>query len=64
MVALVGGRVLRYAGYNRALTAQRQVGSVLKPVIYLTALEAKGKYGSLSSRISDGPVKVRLARGN
>ncbi len=63
VVALVGGRVLRYAGYNRALTAQRQVGSVLKPAIYLTALEAKGKYGSLSSRISDGPVKVRLARG-
>lgn len=63
VVALVGGRVLRYEGYNRALTAQRQVGSVLKPVIYLTALESKGKYSSLSSRISDGPVKVRLGRG-
>ena len=35
---------------------------MLKPAIYLTALEQGGKYGSLSSRISDGPVKVKLSR--
>jgi penicillin-binding protein 1B len=63
IIALVGGRVLRYAGYNRAISAQRQVGSVLKPAIYLTALENGGKYGSLSSRISDGPVKVKIGSG-
>ncbi|MGB1255041.1 MAG: penicillin-binding protein 1B [Thiolinea sp.] len=62
IVALVGGRNVRYPGYNRAISAQRQVGSVLKPAIYLAALERGGKYGSLSSRVSDGPVTVKLGR--
>ncbi len=56
--ALVGSRDVRYAGYNRALIAQRQIGSLVKPAIYLAALE-KGKY-TLGTRISDGPVTVKL----
>ena len=56
--ALVGSRDVRYAGYNRALTAQRQIGSLVKPAIYLSAFE-KHRY-NLSSRISDGPVTVKL----
>ncbi|MEZ5447507.1 MAG: penicillin-binding protein 1B [Thiolinea sp.] len=64
IIALVGGRKVRYPGYNRALSAQRQVGSLLKPAIYLAGLEAGGKYGSLGSRISDGPVTVRVSRNN
>lgn len=57
--ALVGSRDVRYAGYNRALTAQRQIGSLVKPAIYLSALENKNRY-TLATRISDGPVTVRL----
>lgn len=53
--ALVGGSGL-YTGYNRATDASRQVGSLLKPVIYLTALET-GNY-TWASRIDDGPVEV------
>jgi penicillin-binding protein 1B len=59
VVALVGSRDVRYAGYNRALTAQRQIGSLVKPAIYLPALENKRKY-TLATRISDGPVTVKL----
>jgi penicillin-binding protein 1B len=39
VLALVGGRDARYQGFNRALDALRPVGSLMKPAIYLTALE-------------------------
>lgn len=42
--AMVGGRQARYAGYNRALDAKRQIGSLAKPIVYLTALEDPAKY--------------------
>lgn len=42
--AMVGGRQARYAGYNRALDAKRQIGSLAKPIVYLTALENPSKY--------------------
>jgi penicillin-binding protein 1B len=42
--AIVGGRQARYAGYNRALDAKRQIGSLAKPIVYLTALENPAKY--------------------
>lgn len=38
VLALVGGRQGRVDGFNRALNAQRSVGSVIKPVTVLTAL--------------------------
>jgi penicillin-binding protein 1B len=52
--ALVGGRDPRYRGYNRALDAGRPVGSLLKPVIYLTALSEPSRY-TLLTPIDDGP---------
>lgn len=42
--AMVGGRQARYAGYNRALDAKRQIGSLAKPIVFLTALENPAKY--------------------
>lgn len=62
VLALVGGRNARYAGYNRALDAQRQVGSLIKPVVFLTALSQPGRY-TLASRLDDGPLSLRLANG-
>ncbi len=52
--ALVGGRDVRYRGFNRALDAARPVGSLLKPAIYLTALADPSRY-TLVTPIDDGP---------
>ncbi len=55
LLALVGGATV-FTGYNRAIDAKRQVGSLLKPAIYLTAVSS-GRY-TLGSPIDDGPVEV------
>jgi penicillin-binding protein 1B len=53
--ALVGGRDPRFEGFNRALDANRQVGSLMKPMIYLTALAEPGRY-TLITPLDDGPL--------
>jgi penicillin-binding protein 1B len=52
--AIVGGRKAGFQGFNRALNASRHVGSLLKPVVYLTALES-GEY-NLASILYDAPL--------
>jgi penicillin-binding protein 1B len=59
--ALVGGRDARFRGFNRVLDAARPVGSLLKPVIYLTALAEPSRY-TLVTPIDDGPF-VWKSRG-
>lgn len=61
VLAIVGGTNPRYAGYNRALDARRQIGSVVKPAVYLAALERSRKY-NLATRVSDAPVVVRVGK--
>jgi len=39
VLAVVGDRNPTFKGFNRALNASRQVGSLIKPVVYLTAFE-------------------------
>lgn len=53
LVALVGSGN-EFTGFNRAIDAKRQVGSLLKPIIYLTALQS-GQY-TLASTINDEPI--------
>jgi penicillin-binding protein 1B len=60
--ALVGGRDANYEGFNRALDARRQIGSLIKPAVYLTALES-GRY-SLASIVDDAPIVVQLDKRN
>ncbi|OQX08746.1 MAG: penicillin-binding protein 1B, partial [Desulfobulbaceae bacterium A2] len=38
ILALAGGRHALQTGFNRALDARRPIGSLIKPVVYLTAL--------------------------
>ncbi len=60
IIALVGGRDARFAGYNRAINASRQIGSLIKPAVYLAALESK--MYNLGTPIDGGPVTVRLSK--
>lgn len=50
LLAVVGSSN-QFTGFNRAVDAKRQVGSLLKPIIYLTAFE-EGKY-NLASGVQD-----------
>jgi penicillin-binding protein 1B len=59
VIAIVGGRNASFEGFNRALDAKRSIGSLVKPVIYLAAMES-GRYHS-ASIIEDGPVEVKLS---
>jgi len=60
--ALVGDREGDRAGFNRALNARRQIGSVVKPLVYLLALEHARDY-NLLSRIEDEPIFLRQPNG-
>ncbi|WP_425497818.1 penicillin-binding protein 1B [Lysobacter arvi] len=61
VVAVVGSRSVAEHGFNRAVEAQRPVGSLLKPFVYLLALAQPGKY-SLASWVDDSPVTVALGK--
>ncbi len=58
VLALAGGRHSGVDGYNRALNANRPTGSLLKPVVYLTAIES-GYH--LASLIDDAPISLRMS---
>ena len=63
VVALLGGRQPRYAGFNRALDTRRPVGSLIKPAIYLTALADSQRF-TLATLLDDSPLAVKLANGS
>jgi penicillin-binding protein 1B len=60
--ALIGSRQAGFAGFNRALDAVRPIGSLVKPAIYLTALERPQQY-TLTSWVPDEPFQVKGADG-
>ena len=63
VVAVVGGRETDTAGtFNRALDARRPIGSLVKPAVYLTALES-GRY-TAASLIDDAPIEMKLPDGS
>ncbi|GAB6197451.1 penicillin-binding protein 1B [Lysobacter xanthus] len=59
VVAAVGAREFTEHGFNRAVEAQRPVGSLLKPFVYLLALAQPDKW-SLASRVEDAPITVKI----
>ncbi|MDO9624447.1 MAG: penicillin-binding protein 1B [Pseudomonas sp.] len=55
---LIGSRQPRYAGFNRALDAVRPIGSLIKPAIYLAALERPSQF-TLTSLLEDQPFSIK-----
>lgn len=62
VLAVVGGAHGTFDGFNRALDARRPIGSLVKPAVYLAALET-GRY-SLASTLDDWPMSVTLDDGS
>ncbi|MCK7467179.1 MAG: penicillin-binding transpeptidase domain-containing protein [Desulfosudis oleivorans] len=55
ILAMVGGRDYRTSQFNRAVSMRRSIGSLIKPVVYYTAL-VNGY--TLSSMLDDSPPTV------
>jgi penicillin-binding protein 1B len=62
VVAVVGGRDADSEGFDRALDARRPIGSLVKPAVYLTALET-GRYNA-ATVIQDAPIELKLRDGS
>ena len=56
--ALVGDRQPRYKGFDRALDARRPIGSLIKPIVYLTALQDPKHY-TLATLLDDSPLVLK-----
>ncbi len=61
--ALVGGRDPDQPGFNRVLEANRPIGSLIKPFVYLVALAQPQRF-SLISALDDTTVDLRQADGS
>jgi penicillin-binding protein 1B len=61
VLAMAGGREVDLDGLNRALDAHRPVGSLIKPFVYLAALQS-GEY-TLASTVDDMPIDLELENG-
>jgi len=61
--ALVGDRKNGFAGFNRALDAKRPVGSLIKPAIYLAALERFEQF-NFASVLADEPITLSSDTGD
>jgi penicillin-binding protein 1B len=58
VLALVGSSDVGADGFDRALDAHRQIGSLVKPFIYLAALESGGY--EPATIVYDTPIRVRI----
>ncbi|MCP4488709.1 MAG: penicillin-binding protein 1B [Gammaproteobacteria bacterium] len=55
--ALTGDREVDFPGFNRAIMAQRPIGSLIKPLLLYSLLE-NNKY-SLASQVDDRPIRIK-----
>lgn len=57
--AIVGGVQTQFAGFNRALQTQRQIGSLVKPSIYAIALSYPEMF-HLNTPIENKPITIQV----
>ena len=57
IAAYAGGRDAKATGFNRPMDATRQIGSLYKPVVYLTALANPQKYTVITA-LQDTAIRV------
>lgn len=62
IIALAGDRKEGYSGFNRAIDAKRQIGSVIKPLVVAAALEEDEDI-NLSKIIADQPISLQQRDG-
>lgn len=60
--AIVGGKDYEFKGFNRALDAKRPIGSLIKPAVYLTALEDPTEF-NLATPLDDEPITLESRNG-
>jgi len=58
----VGDRKSGYAGFNRAVSAKRPIGSLIKPAIYLAALERYEQF-NFATLLADKPITLTSTTG-
>ena len=61
--ALIGDRRNTISGFNRAMNGQRHIGSLIKPMVYLPALEQYEDY-NLATLIEDEPIVLKTGTGD
>ena len=60
--ALVGGKAFRASGFNRALDSRRHIGSLIKPAVYLTALQQPDLF-QLNTTLEDSEITITMENG-
>lgn len=63
LLAIVGSRKSPNSGFNRAIKAKRQIGSLIKPAVYLTAFREKEPW-HLASMVKDTAVNIQNPDGS
>ena len=62
IAAMVGGSNVNYAGLNRAIDMRRNIGSLIKPAVYLSALDEPQSF-TLASILADNPITLKNPDG-
>ncbi|MCP4389695.1 MAG: penicillin-binding protein 1B, partial [Gammaproteobacteria bacterium] len=60
VLALISDRETDFPGFNRALMAQRPIGSLIKPLLLYSLLQGDL---TLASRVRDEPIRIRQSDG-
>ena len=61
ILAIKGGKD-KVSYFNRALLSKRQIGSLIKPFVYLAALEKLANF-DMQSLVDDSPLKIKTRQG-